>query len=404
MFALVVPLPSAIAPKDEAGETKPVSFGDILHRGSRYQVTRPINILVMGVDLPMDLPEGTTAHVFAGRTDTMMLVRLDPETQSVNILSIPRDTQVSIPEEGVTKINHANVLGGPELAARVVSSNLNGITVDRYVRVSTGAFRELVDLMGGVEVYVPEPMHYEDVTQKLKIDLEPGTQTLNGAQAEQFARFRADENGDIGRVQRQQQLIRALQEKLMNPVMLTRIPQAVALFQKYIDTNLTSDEMLALADFGLGLKRDNFRMVMLPGRFSTPEEFEASYWIMDPTARDQVLSQYFDVSSVAVLSQTQQVPTQLRIAVQNASSDPQIGEEVVTYLQDKGYTDVYVVQDWPDPQKQTQIIAQRGDLQSATTLEGVLGMGQVVPASTGDIESDLTIRVGEDWAQRRSQI
>lgn len=387
------PLPQTIAPP----ENKPPSLNDLWSRGFGYHITRPVTILVMGIDLPLDLPDHIPDDdVFAGRSDTMLLVRLDPDTESVNVLSIPRDTQVDIPNEGLSKINYANVLGGSELSAQVVSQNLSGITIDRYVRVSTGAFRELVDLLGGVKVFVPERMIYEDQTQKLKIDLEPGWQILNGDQAEQFARYRNDANGDIGRVQRQQQLIRALREKVTSPAVITRVPQAIQLFQQYIDTNLSSEEMLALAQFGLGLERENFKMVLLPGRFSTPEEYVASYWIVDPVGRDQVMRDYFDLRSVTVLNQ--QYPLHdLRIAIQNASEDPYLGNQVAAYLQAKGFYNVYVIEDWPAQEQQTQIIVQGGDLHGAEMLESVLGMGQVIPASTGDLSSDLTIRIGNDW-------
>jgi polyisoprenyl-teichoic acid--peptidoglycan teichoic acid transferase len=391
--ALMMPLPGAIAPQDHG---QSFSIGNVLTKGLNYTITRPVNILVMGIDLPLDLPPDKQPHVFAGRSDTMMLVRLDPATQSVNILSIPRDTQVEMPEEGLLKINEANVIGGAKASAQVISQNLNGITIDRYVRISTGAFREMVDLMGGVEVTVPIDMKYVDETQHLNIDLKAGLQTLDGKKAEQFARFRNDQYGDIGRVQRQQQMIRALREKLMNPAMLTRIPGAIEIFQRYIDTNLSTDELLALAGFGLDLDKDNFHMVMLPGRFSAPEEFKASYWIMDPIAMDQVMHEYFDLSSVAVLSQ-QQSSSDLRIAIQNASENPELGYQMATYLQSKGYSNVYVIQDALEPQAETQIIVQRGDLRSASTLESMVGTGKVVSASTGDLESDLTIRVGADW-------
>jgi polyisoprenyl-teichoic acid--peptidoglycan teichoic acid transferase len=157
------------------------------------------------------------------------------------------------------------------------------------------------------------------------------------------------------------------------------------------------EEMLALANFGLELEQDNFRMVLLPGRFSTPEEFVASYWLVDPAAKDEVMQEYFGVTSVAVLSHQNSVDD-LSIAIQNASTDPYLGSQVVAYLQSQGFYNIYLVEDWPEPQSQTQIIAQRGDLRSAAMLESVLGVGQVIPASTGDINSDLTIRVGDDWA------
>nr|WP_199333879.1 LCP family protein [Oculatella sp. FACHB-28] len=352
----------------------------------------------MGIDRVPDVPPDSP-EVLNGRSDTMLLVQVDPEDNSINVLSIPRDTQVEIPGVGLTKINHANMLGGDSLAARVVSRNLNGVPIDRYVRVSTEAFRELVDLLGGVEVFVPQRMSYTDETQKLYIDLEQGWQNLNGDQAEQFARFRADGNGDIGRVQRQQQLIRALRDRITSPAVIPKLPEAIQLVQKYVDTNLSLEEMLALANFGVSLEQDSFRMVMLPGRFSTPDEFVASYWITDSDAVDQVMQEYFQVPSVTS-SEERRALNHLYIAVQNASGEPQLGNQVASYLQEQGFDNVYVIQDWPDRQVQTDIIVQRGDMQGAALLENVLGLGRVVSASTGDLQSDLTIRVGEDWADR----
>ncbi|HEY9622656.1 MAG TPA: LCP family protein [Crinalium sp.] len=394
-LTLMTPIPAAIAPHSP---DQRVSFGDLWNKGFGYRITRPVNILVMGIDRVPGVPDGSK-EVFAGRSDTMLLVRLDPTSESVNVLSIPRDTRVEIPGLGVNKINHANAAGGAELAARTVSSNMDGITVDRYVRVSTEAFRELVDLMGGVRVFVPYRMFYNDNTQNLHIDLQQGWQTLNGQQAEGFARFRHDAYGDVGRVQRQQQLIRALRERVMSPAVLPKLPEALQILQRNLDTNLNLDEMLALVNFGLNLKQDHFRMVMLPGRFSSPQEFVASYWIMDRDGRDQIMQNYFDVSS-AVGVATQEDVNSLRIAVQNASGNPALGREVARYLRDHGFRNVYVVRDWPDQQSETQIIAQRGDLQGASTVGTTLGVGQVVPASTGDLESDLTIRVGSDWSNR----
>jgi LCP family protein required for cell wall assembly len=403
VLILAAPLPI----NNQSAAQQPLSLQNLWRKSFRYQITRPVNVLVMGIDLPLNLPDdrpsAADSHpskaVFAGRSDTMLLVRIDPDQETANLLSIPRDTQVYIPGEGVEKINYANSAGGSKLAGQVVSSTLNGVTIDRYIRVSTGAFRELVDLLGGVRVFVPERMQYEDVTQKLKIDLQPGWQTLNGNQAEQFARFRDDGNGDIGRVQRQQQLIRALREKMASPALLPRIPQAIQLFQKYIDTNLSFEEMLSLADFGLGLEQNNFHMVMLPGRFSMPDEFVASYWLMDQNGKDQVMQEYFDVGAGA-LTHSQTSQTDLRIAIQNASDDPHLGNKMAAYLQSKGFNNTYLIQDWADHEAKTQIIAQTGDLQSASALETVLGVGQVVSASTGDLQSDLTIRVGNDWAKQ----
>jgi polyisoprenyl-teichoic acid--peptidoglycan teichoic acid transferase len=395
----------AIAPEQQDD----FSVVDVWRKGVNYPITRPVNILVMGIDHDLDEDDGLLAATtdestgetravnddsFSGRSDTMLLVQIDPELKAVSVLSIPRDTQVEVSVFGVTKINHANALGGPALAADVVSETLNGIEVDRYVRINTTAFRELVDLLGGVEVNVPYEMRYVDQTQGLNIDLQPGVQVLSGDQAEQFVRFRSDGYGDIGRVQRQQQLLRALRDRVTSPTVIPKIPQAIQLIQRHIDTNLTIEEILSLANFATELDQDDFRMVMLPGRFSGAEEYLASYWILDPEGRDQVMQDYFHVGDSVVVQRSLR---NLRIAVQNASGEPQLAGQVADYLLTQGFRNVYVVQDSPSLQTQTQIIVQWGDLQGAASLEDILGVGQVIPASTGDLGSDLTIRVGEDW-------
>nr|WP_277876569.1 MULTISPECIES: LCP family protein [unclassified Leptolyngbya] len=354
----------------------------------------------MGIDRVVDAKPGSD-EVFSGRSDTMLLLRLDPTDNSVNVLSIPRDTQVEVPGIGVTKINQANASGGPLLARETISKTLNGVEVDRYVRVSTDAFRELVDLVGGIDVYVPQRMEYTDNTQKLKIDLQPGWQTLDGAKAEQFARFRHDSFGDIGRVQRQQALIKALRAKLTNPLILPRIPNLVSMMQKYIDTNLSMEEMLALVNFGQKLDKDDFKMVLLPGRFSAPNEFRASYWIMDEQGRDRVMQEYFKASTATA----DELPlANLKIAIQNASNDPQAGAQFAQYLSTLGYTNVYQAENWQDLQQKTQIIVQKGDLQGAKVLQGELGFGKVEATSTGELDSDLTIRIGSDWSAMRSKL
>lgn len=393
--ALLLPLPIGLIAKDKS------VVSNVWRVGLGYQVGRPVNILIMGIDRVPGAEPGTEA-IFSGRSDTMLLLRVNPEQDTVSLLSIPRDTQVQIPEVGLDKINDANVQGGPALAAKTVSSTLNGVAIDRYVRVSTDAFKELVDLLGGIEVYVPKPMQYEDKTQKLKIDLQPGNQTLSGAQAEQFARFRNDDLGDIGRVQRQQALLKALRSKLMNPTVIPRIPALVKAMQKYIDTNLSLEELLALVGAGRKLSDGNFKMVMLPGRFSAPGEYVASYWIMDPAGRDRVMQQYFDVTPQQADTAARSA-TDVRIAIQNASGSPNGARELQQDLAKLGYTNVYVVADWPDAQTETRIIAQGGDLAAADAVRQALGLGQVQAESTGDLESDLTIRIGQDWLQQHAQ-
>ncbi|NEQ42057.1 MAG: LCP family protein [Leptolyngbya sp. SIOISBB] len=400
LVATMVPLPDSVRTEANA----PLNVAGMWQTGFRYQVTRPVNLLIMGVDLP-EPGQAETDNLFTGRSDVMLLVRVSPEDGTVDLLSIPRDTQVNIPGEGIAKINHANLAGGPELVAATVQTNLGPVPIDRYVRVSTGALRELVDLLGGVEVNVPQRMVYQDVTQGLNIDLESGWQTLNGNQAEQFARFRSDGNGDIGRVQRQQMLMKALRERLTHPTVIPRLPQMMRVMMSHVDTNLTLEEILALANVGMEIDPNNLRMVMLPGRFSSPEEYIASYWILDPVATQQVMNNFFELDSVALLSNREnQAVTSLPIAVQNASGESRVAREVANYLRGEGFRNVYVIGDWSSELQRTQVIAQRGDVDSAELMTSILNLGRVAVESTGDLQSELTIRVGRDWLMRSPDI
>lgn len=363
-----------------------------------HQLSRSVNILVMGID-PLPSVRNTSPEIFTGSSDTMLLLQLNPNDKTVRVLSIPKDSQVVIPEVGLAKISLANSLGGSSLAARVVSRTLNNVPIDRYVRITTNAFRELVDQLGGVEVFVPQRMSYRDATQKLEIELEPGWQTLNGDQAEQFARFRDSSIGEITRVQRQQALLKALRDRLTSPTVLPRLPQLIHIMQNYVDTNLSLEETLALANFCVELDQD-LQMVLLPGNLSAFSQDPSSYWLDSASEQNRIVGEFFGVRAIGVTQERQSFNT-LKIAVQNASGQPNLSH-VVNYLKEQGFENVYTVLDWSDIQRQTEIIAQQGNLEAATTLKQILGLGNIEAASTGDLESHLTIRVGKDWVESRT--
>ncbi|URR36442.1 LCP family protein [Thermosynechococcus sp. HN-54] len=390
-FVLISPFQSATS----RGQGD-ASWLEMMARGFQYGMSRPVNLLVLGVDRVLDAPEGSPQR-FRGRTDTMLLARFNPENGTITVLSIPRDTRVNIPGYGIDKINAANVYGDVDLTVRVVSQTLNYTPVDRYIRIDTGAFRELVDLVGGVEVNVPKRMVYTDHTQKLYIDLQPGLQTLNGEQAEGFVRFRYDELGDIGRAQRQQMLIKALQKKLANPVMLTQLPKIYSVLQKYVDTDLTFAELMAIAQFSLRIEPDNLRLILLPGRFSG-DGYEASYWLPDYERIDRVVAEHFSDRPSKLVDHTWRETGTLRIALQNASGSSDAAQDMADFLTHHGYTNVIISEEWYQQTPETEIVAQQGDIGAAQMIRSVLGMGRVSANSTGVLSSDITIRIGRDWA------
>ena len=292
MLARLAPLTSF----DWGGLVRGRSLQEVLVEGLGRRLSRPYQVLIMGVDRVPDAAPNSP-ETFNGRSDTIMLARFDPKTRSLKLLSIPRDTQVQIPQYGLEKINAANVFGGSNLAISTVRENFSGVQIDRYVRIDTSGLVALIDALGGVEVNVPKRLRYEDKTQKLSIDLQPGLQTLNGKQAEGFARFRHDEEGDIGRIRRQQILLKAIEKKLTDPWLVIRLPQLVGMMQQYVDTNLNPDEITALATFSLTLKPNSVKTLTLPGRPSADYEFNTSYWIVDPEDAARIVSGNFQTGS-----------------------------------------------------------------------------------------------------------
>jgi hypothetical protein len=140
-------------------------------------------------------------------------------------------------------------------------------------------------------------------------------------------------------------------------------------------------------------------MVMLPGRFSAMTEYNASYWLPDWQASAPIVQNFFQTDSVAMVADNHATyVSDLSIAVQNASGDDNVAREVARHLRNSGFDNVYVIADWPDTSRTTEVVAQRGDLESAAVIESVLGTGEVVSESTGDLDSDITIRVGQDWS------
>ncbi len=367
-------------------------------------LTRPVNILVMGTkvlssDLDTVPPElaaqgyHSLINSFEGLTDTMLLIRFNPEDKQISILSIPRDTRTEIPGIGVGKINRANAEGGPALAADATSELLGGVGIDRYVTLNVQGVEALVNALGGVTVHVPKDMKYQDDSQHLYINLKAGRQRLNGDQVLQLLRFRYDEYGDIGRIQRQQMVMRALMEQALNPATITRLPQILSVIQSHLDTNLSVEELVALVGFGTTVNRSNTQMLMLPGEFSNPEEFDASYWLPSYRQIDDIVAQHFNFGTV---SNSDTRPENVRITIQDGTEQPAMAQNMRLRLREAGYADTGIGQSWNERLSVTRIVAQQGDSRKANAVRDALGFGEVRIETTGDLASDVTIQLGKD--------
>ena len=238
------------------------------------------NIVVLGVD------ERAEEHD-VGRSDTLFVVMFDTDKKAASLLSIPRDTRVPIQGYGWDKINHAYAFGGRELTQKTVEELL-GLKINNYVMVDFNGFKGLVDAIGGVDIDVEKDMYYYDDWDGFKIDLQKGRQHLDGKTAIQYVRYR-DEEGDIGRIKRQQHFLLSVYDKITSANMLLHIPGLAQQLTSMVKTDLPLSDMV---DLGRALhamvKSQGLAMATVPG---TPEYIDGiSYWLPDITdLREQMV-------------------------------------------------------------------------------------------------------------------
>ena len=253
-------LPPQFSQTESASVTAELAVGEAQKQESAARST--VNVLVVGLD-----------NVEGGsRTDAIALAIFDAGNKALRIASIPRDSRVYIPGRSWDKINHAYVYGGINLL-RETLVNLTGMPVDYFVKINYKSFPRIVDILGGVDIYVEKRLHYNDYS---------GQQHMDGKTALGYVRFRHDPLGDIGRVRRQQNFIDIMMKKIKTPAILPRIPAIVMELYDSIDTDLAPLEALKLVQFANSLSPDRITMFMAPGRTGSSKNI--SYWILDNNA------------------------------------------------------------------------------------------------------------------------
>lgn len=356
---------------------------------------KPTTILMLGTDVVYsDSGRRLKADkdAFTGRSDTIMVGRLDPLANTLRVISIPRDTLVDIPGNGTQKINAANAIGGPDLAKATISNFLD-TPIEHYVVLNVHGLVDLVNELGGITVEVPKRMQYMDWTAKLKIDLEPGVHTLTGNQAMGFVRFRHDALGDIGRVQRQEIFLRAVLDKALKPESWKHIPKLIEIAQNYISTDLSAQEILEMANFVRGVPKSNQLLTMMPGNFSPGGD-----WAVERSDVRRMVARLMGANFIETTRDS------IRVAIGNCSSIEGMGFKLAKILGSKGYKNVIVQKrmlELSDSLKRTRIVAQKANPEDASLVKSDLGnIGDVVNASVGDIESSVTIMIGDDLVEK----
>ncbi len=368
------------------------------------------NILLLGTDR-------RAVETGPSRTDTMIVVTIDPQTKSSAMLSIPRDLWVSIPGYSEGRINTAHFLGdsdgypggGPALAKTTVQYAL-GIPIHYYVRINFEGFEKLVDAIGGITIDVKEAIHDEEYPDSnfgyMTVDIPAGVQLMDGQTALQYARARHG-SSDFLRARRQQEVLKAIRDKVLGlDIPLTRIPEMLRLAGDSVQTDLSLREMYELAKVGREISLENIKTAVIDESLTSPQTTPDGAMVLIPNRaliRDMVKELFGGPTPTSVAGMSEEQIAALesaRIEVQNGTQTAGLAQRTAEYLKDLGYTVVSfsnadrsdyissVIVDYSGKTNTVSLLAQRFNV-----------VAENVRQQTG-IESDVDIRLilGQDYA------
>jgi len=378
---------------------------------------RRITILLMGIDqrTGFDTENGY-------RTDTMILVQIDPVNKTVGVLSIPRDLWVEIPGYTYGRITTANYLGdlnalpegGPGLAMETVRRNL-GVSVDYYVRINFDVFLTVVDTIAsdGVEIEVTEAIldnHYPDAGYgTITVEFQPGIESMNAERLLQYARTRATDDSDFGRSRRQQQVLKALQGEVISAGgivnFLTQIPALYTELAGSYVTNIPLDEILRLGRLVSEIPSDGITFGQIgPAEVEFSVSGDGTQQILLPRQESiaRVIQQTFDPQQESSLADLRQRAEEenATIVVFNNTDVAGLAGQTGTWLNSQNVEVTGLGNIEPADGTPTTIRDYTGNYWTVRYLAALLGLDEtrIVSGNTSDglTTADVMIAVGTD--------
>lgn len=367
--------------------------------GVKPKVNETVNILLLGMDIgDVENASNTSAR----RTDTMMLLNYNPRTDNIKVVSIPRDTLIEVKNahDGngnyipYWKINAAYALGGEEEVIQQVESLLD-ITVNYLIEIDYAAFRNLIDAVGGVEMYIDRDMYYDDDAQDLHIHFNKGeTVLLDGQKAEEFFRWRKNNDGtgladgDLGRIKNQQKFISALIDKCTNPMIVTQVPDILKAIKQNIVTNMSGTAMIK---YGLKMiSNSGVSMSTLQGY--NERIYGQDFLIADPSY-NQSLLESLKITSEADNSEEKKNSS---IMVLNATRVNGLAGNLKTELEKLGYVNISTGNF--DKSKESSILSNNKDLKKLLSNDtGIKNLSKNKDSEYQDY--DAVIIIGEDYLE-----
>ncbi len=360
------------------------------------------------------------------RTDVILVVNFNSLTNKVKVISIPRDTKVTWSERqrskykqltgnsiSVSKLNemssYGQIYNNPgNIRDFTINEIQNILTVpiDNYVIVNIEAFNKIVDAIGGVEVDVPQRMYYQDTSQALYIDLQPGPQTLYGKDAEGLVRYRYGyAEGDVGRIRTQQVFLEAFAKKVMSPAILNNLPSIITSLFTDVKTDVALTEVFDYLTLLNDFELDNLEFHTLPGEgadYEGPSYFyvdqeELSSLIIDVFCDTTVAGEQSEATSGSASTEESMVPVidqGVSIEIYNATDAKGLAGTLKDTLQKKGYN-VARIDNYEEGTISESVIYAKDETKARQFLE-YTESAEIIQDSS--IETDIKIIIGEDLA------
>jgi LCP family protein required for cell wall assembly len=316
-----------------------------------WQKKERVNILLLGID------EREGQHG-PWRTDTMIVLTIDPESKTAGMLSIPRDLWVRIPGYEENRINTAHYIGdlkkfpggGPALAIKTVQYNL-GIPIHYYIRVNFSGFIKAIDTIGGIEVYVEkeiyDPMYPDSAYGYDPLYIPAGFQLMNGELALKYARTRHG-GSDFDRLRRQQQIIMAVRDKVLRfdllPQLLPKLPELLRTMNDAVQTDLQPDEILNLVQLAGQIDDQHIKTAIIDSSMTIPTTTPNGAQVLIPIPEEirTVVDEIFTAPTQEATEEDSEYRERLamegaKIVVHNGSTVGNLAAQTSAFLKEKGF-------------------------------------------------------------------
>ncbi len=382
-----------------------------------WQEKERVNILLLGIDERED-------QYGPWRTDTMIVLTIDPENNTAGMLSIPRDLWVTIPGYSEERINTAHYTGdlkkypggGPALAIKTVQYNL-GIPIHYYVRVNFGGFVEAVDTIGGVDIYVEkeidDPLYPDSAFGYDPLYIPAGQQHMDGELALKYARTRHG-GSDFDRLRRQQQVIMAVRDKVLRlemlPQLLRNLPQLLKTVGDSVQTDLLLDEMLNLVQLASKIDDEHIKAAAIDSSMTEPTTRYNGAQVLIPI-RDKIRAVVDEIFAEPAQAAEEEIEEEIevdreklaeeaaRIIVHNGSALGNMAAQTSALLKEQGFQIVEFGIAERFDYVNTMIVDFTGKEYTVQCLARLLNISEdnIQPFTSSHSEIDIRLIIGADF-------